>query len=151
MDFHGRWEKICSDPLAIADIGHNAHGLKYNFAQLEHYIADGVCTDLIIIYGVAADKDVESIFPLMPSEAEYIFTNAAGSRALPADILLERYEKFRADTGSGPASARSSGSVSEAVAMAMSRADEIRRMNPDAKPLVYIGGSTFVVSEALPK
>ena len=151
MDFHGRWEKICGNPLTIADIGHNAHGLKYNFSRLEQYRKEGVCTDIIIVYGVAADKDVKSIFPLMPAEAEYIFTNAAGSRALPADVLLERYEKFRADTGSGPVSARSSGSVSEAVAMAMSRADEIRRMNPDAKPLVYIGGSTFVVSEALPK
>ena len=32
--FHGRWEKVCDSPLTIVDIGHNQHGLKYNFAQL---------------------------------------------------------------------------------------------------------------------
>ena len=147
MDFHGRWEKICSDPLAIADIGHNAHGLKYNFAQLEHYIADGVCTDLIIIYGVAADKDVEAIFPLMPEKAGYIFTNASGKRAMPAATLLERYLTFCTGSGRKPSPATACGSVEEAVNMAFQRAADIRKDSPDAVPLIYIGGSTYVVAE----
>lgn len=35
MDFHGRWERLFTNPDVICDIGHNAAALKYNFAQLE--------------------------------------------------------------------------------------------------------------------
>ena len=147
MDFHGRWEKICSDPLMIADIGHNAHGLKYNFSQLRQYLESGVCTDLIIVYGAAADKDVDAVFPLMPAEARYIFTNASGRRAMPADALLERYLTFCSAAGRKPSPAVASGSVAEAVRTACGMAQDLKRKNPDARPLVYIGGSTYVVSE----
>ena len=38
--FRGRWEKISKEPYVICDIGHNGHGLKYNFAQLSRMLAD---------------------------------------------------------------------------------------------------------------
>ena len=151
MDFHGRWEKISDHPFTIADIGHNAHGLKYNFSQLKQYRNDGICTDLVIIYGAAADKDIEAVFPLMPSDAEYIFTNASGKRALPASELLERYMKHCADAGIKPAPAQCAGNVAEAMSLAKARTEEILAGRPDARPLVYVGGSTYIVAEALPK
>jgi dihydrofolate synthase/folylpolyglutamate synthase len=58
--FRGRWEKISDNPLSICDIGHNEHGLKYNFAQLERMKASGEVTHLIIVYGSVADKDVDA-------------------------------------------------------------------------------------------
>lgn len=149
MDFHGRWEKLCSDPVVIADIGHNAHGLKYSFSMLEQYLREGACTDLIIVYGAAADKDLDAIFPLMPQNASYVFTNASGSRALPSPVLLERYLTFCDASDRENPRADSSSCVEEAVNKALEAAAVIRRDNPSSKPLVYIGGSTYVVAEAV--
>jgi len=138
MGFHGRWERLCQEPCVIADIGHNAHALQHNFAQLEERVASGACSNLIIIYGIMADKDLDAILPLMPRCATYFFVAPDMPRALPAEDILRRFKAYRAGT-------------SEAVAMP-SVADAVRRALSLATPdtLIYIGGSTFVVAEALP-
>ena len=81
MGFHGRWERLQERPCVIADIGHNAHALRHNFAQLEARATHG----LIIVYGIMADKDLDAILPLMPRGATYIFTTPDTPRALPAE------------------------------------------------------------------
>lgn len=140
--FRGRWEKLSDNPLIICDIGHNAHGLKYNFAQLQHMKSEGRCTDLVIVYGSVADKDLDSVLPLMPADAYYVFTQAGSRRALPAaDILARFIEAYPAGKACAVAD----------VAAAVARAKEIASdpaMCSD-NPLVYIGGSTYVVSEAV--
>lgn len=140
--FRGRWEKLSDNPLIICDIGHNAHGLKYNFAQLQNMKSEGRCTDLVIVYGSVADKDLDSVLPLMPSDAYYVFTQAGSRRALPAaDILARFIQAYPAGKACAVAD----------VAAAVARAKEIASdpaMCSD-NPLVYIGGSTYVVSEAV--
>jgi len=147
--FRGRWEKICDKPLTICDIGHNEHGLKYNFAQLEKMKADGRCTDLLIVYGSVADKDVDSVIHLMPADAAYVFTQAHGKRALDASRIYERYMHHCAAVGTVPADVRVVKEVRDAVDAARGMAAKIMEMNPAARPLIYIGGSTYVVSEAM--
>ena len=136
--FRGRWEKLSDNPLMICDIGHNAHGLKYNFAQLQNMKSEGRCTDLVIVYGSVADKDLDSVLPLMPADAYYVFTQAGSRRALPAaDILARFIEAYPAGNACAVAD----------VAAAVARAKEIASdpaMCSD-NPLVYIGGSTYVV------
>ncbi len=127
MEFHGRWERLQSQPLVIADIGHNAHALRHNFAQLE-----AMNRPLIIVYGIMADKDLDAIIPLMPRKAKYIFTSPATPRALPAGEIARRF--------ADPAV------VIDSVPDAVRKALELA--TPDT--IIYIGGSTFVVSEALP-
>ena len=129
MDFHGRWERLSREPLVIADIGHNAHALRHNFAQLE-----AMKRPLIIVYGIMADKDIDSIIPLMPRRARYIFTAPAIPRALPAKDILGRWD--------GRAPAEAIENVPDAVRKALEMASK--------DTVIYIGGSTFVVSEALP-
>lgn len=148
-DFHGRWEKLSESPLIIGDIGHNAHGLKYNFAQLRKMLAGGVCSHLIIIYGMVADKDADAVFGHFPENAEYYFTNASGKRALSAQSLLSRYESYCKANGRPVPVAYSCDSVALSVSAALQKAWEIRRGNPMASPLIYIGGSTYVLSEAI--
>lgn len=150
VGFRGRWEKISEDPSIICDIGHNEHGLKYNFAQLQAMKDRGECTDLIIVYGSVADKDVESVIHLMPEDAVYIFTQAQGKRALPASKILDVFLGYRG------ASAAVCGKrvyvaevVADAVALARKIASDLKGADPSANPLIYIGGSTYVVSEAL--
>ncbi len=144
-DFRGRWEKLSDNPLTICDIGHNEHGLRHNFAQLQEMKADGRCSDLIIVYGSVADKDVDSVLHLMPQDATYIFTQAQSKRALPAEKI---YEKF-VQTGHDMSSVHVVKDVAEAVRRAENIAAGILSSQEGATPLIYIGGSTYVVSEAV--
>ena len=125
MHFHGRWERLREKPLVIADIGHNAHALASNFKALE-----AMNRPLIIVYGIMADKDLDSIIPLMPKEARYIFVAPDTPRARPAEDIRRR-------CGRGVTAP----SVKAGMEMAMKEADE--------DTVIYIGGSTFVVAEVI--
>lgn len=153
--FHGRWERLSEFPFVIADIGHNPQALAYNFGQLRRYVDEGRCSSLIIVYGVMADKDLDGILPLMPADATYIFTAPQTSRALPADDILKRFTAFRG--GQPSLRAYSAPTVRQAVQMALQLAQTLsgqtsRSASADkpVPPLVFIGGSAFVVAEALP-
>ena len=143
--FRGRWEKLSDDPWIICDIGHNEHGLKYNFAQLEKMKKEGKCSDIVIVYGSVADKDVDAVIGLMPQDAVYVFTQANGKRALPAAKVYEKY----AVSGRSMESVHTAGNVKDALALAMKIVSDLMSASSDARPLVYIGGSTYVVSEAV--
>ncbi|MBP5483653.1 MAG: bifunctional folylpolyglutamate synthase/dihydrofolate synthase [Bacteroidales bacterium] len=180
MDFRGRWERLSSKPYVIADIGHNAHALQHNFAQLQKMVASGRFSSLIIVYGIMADKDLDAILPLMPENATYIFTAPDTPRALPADEILKRFTAFRAAKAAAKAAKASNNAqceepyttvgpvtlssrayaftaVRQAVQMAVHLSHNLsQQLNRSASaedpapPLIYIGGSTFVVAEAMP-
>jgi len=147
--FRGRWEKISDEPYVICDIGHNEHGLKYNFSQLEKMLQTGECTHLVILYGSVADKDVDAVLHLMPENAVYVFTQASSRRALPSEIIEEKYKESCAESGKIPSQTSVTASVKEGVAKAYELAASVRESDPDSRPLIYIGGSTYVVSEAV--
>ena len=127
----GRWERLSSRPEVICDIGHNVEAVSVSMRQLAKE-AGG--RHIIMVYGMAGDKDVESVCRLLPDEAEYIMTQASGSRAMPAERLVEiagkRYSVAVPDVG-------------QAVRLAMSKAS--------ADDVVFIGGSSYVVAEVLEK
>ena len=148
MDFHGRWERINSCPDIICDMGHNAQALRGNFARLERMLADGEYASLIIVYGIMADKDLDAILPLMPQDATYIFTTPRTRRALPARTILDRYSAFCREQGRGTSRLYACDSVREAAGMAVNLAAQTR--SPGKKPLIFIGGSIFVLAEAIP-
>lgn len=148
-DFHGRWEKLSDEPYVICDIGHNEHGLKYNFAQLEKMKAEGRCSHLVILYGSVADKDVDAVIHLMPADAVYVFTQAQGKRALPAEEVRCRYLSYCVTSGRPVSEVHCCDTVVEAVNLAYRLASSIKESDPDALPLIYIGGSTYIVSEAV--
>lgn len=137
MDFHGRWEKLYSRPDVICDIGHNPPALKKNFAQLQRLIDSG--RRLIIVYGIMKDKDLSGILPLMPREAHYILVSPGTARAMSADELYQRcLEGLPEDR------LENCGGVADGIARAM----DISKKDPE-NTVIYIGGSTFVVSEAV--
>jgi dihydrofolate synthase/folylpolyglutamate synthase len=147
--FRGRWEKLSDAPLTICDIGHNEHGLRHNFAQLETMLADGRCSDLILVYGSVADKDVDSVLHLMPQNATYIFTQAQSKRALAAEKIYEKYTAFCRESGRKSDDIYVRDNVAEAVKLARELAQKCISADKEAKPLIYIGGSTYVVSESV--
>lgn len=147
--FRGRWERISDDPYVICDIGHNEHGLRHNFSQLERMLAEGECSHLIMVYGSVADKDVDAVLHLMPENAAYVFTQAHGKRALAAENVRERYLAFCAETGRKTDDVHCCGTVVEAMELAFRHAASLKEADENARPLIYVGGSTYVVSEAV--
>ena len=147
--FRGRWERISDDPYVICDIGHNEHGLRHNFSQLEHMLAEGEFTDLIMVYGSVADKDVDAVLRLMPENATYVFTQAHGKRALAAESVRGRYLAFCTETGRKTDDVHCCGTVVEAVELAFRHAASLKEADVNARPLIYVGGSTYVVAEAV--
>ncbi|MBR5703888.1 MAG: hypothetical protein IKX45_06535 [Bacteroidales bacterium] len=151
----GRWQRICENPEVICDIGHNPPALKENFARLEALQVGkkwqgSQAGEIIIVYGIMADKDLAGIAPLMPAGATYILTAPDSPRSMPAEELKARLTKLRPDlncvvAGESPDKKEGKrGSVAAAIHEALSLAQDL------PNPLIYIGGSTFVVAEALP-
>jgi len=142
MGFRGRWEKLSSLPDMICDIGHNPPALKVNFARLEQLLDEGVYDELIMVYGVMADKDLSGIIPMMPRRARYIFVTPDTQRALDASVILEKV---------GEALGTEQLSLGGSVAEGVQKAEALARkaLSEGRKPLIYIGGSTFVVCEAM--
>lgn len=142
-DFHGRWEKLSDSPYIICDIGHNEHGLRPNFQRLADMRASGEIEGLVIVYGIMSDKDFDSIAHLLPQDASYVFTSAPGPRALPADALARRYEAYCEVSGVPCASY----SVEQQPEDALKVAQEMAAVLDN--PLIYVGGSTYVVAEVI--
>lgn len=132
--FRGRWERLSESPCVICDTGHNAHGLKYVMEQLSAEMSANSYKKLWMLFGVVADKDISSVAPLLPVNAHYLFVNAKGSRALSA----ERLKNFLTDYG---LAGESYSDIPEAIEYFFSVADK--------EDLLFIGGSTFVVAEAI--
>ncbi len=139
----GRWETLCPMPLTICDTGHNSHGLKYVFEQLaslRRELSDNSTKDvnLHIVFGMVSDKDVDVVLRLMPSDATYYFTQAHTHRAIPATDLAGKFAALH------DVVAKNIGvfySVVEAVHAAQKNATD--------KDIIFIGGSNYVVGEAL--
>ena len=127
----GRWETLHEKPRVICDIAHNPPALRLNFSRLA-----ALGKNLIIVYGIMADKDLEGIAPLMPSDALYILVSPDTPRALPHHDLFRRLSRLRPGLR-----LREAPDVAAGISLALSLAG--------AQDLVYIGGSTFVVTEAI--
>lgn len=125
----GRWEKLLDEPQMICDIGHNVEALTVSMRQLRRESAG---KRLIMVYGMAADKDIAAVKELLPRDAEYIFTKAAGSRAMPAAEL-------RSVLG------MEGGILTDTVKEAM----DIALKTAGREDFIYVGGSCFVVAEAI--
>lgn len=123
----GRWMRLSSSPLTICDTGHNIGGWHHLSEQI-----NALPRPLVMVLGFVNDKDTSHIFPLIPADAQLVFTNAAIPRALPAAQLAER-----------AAAAGLHGHVVEGVAEAYRHA---RALAPAS---IFIGGSTFVVADLL--
>lgn len=142
-DFHGRWERLSSDPAVICDIGHNEHGLRLNMKKLSDMLASGECGSLVIVYGIMSDKDFDSIAHLLPSEAHYVFTSAPGPRALPAEALAQKYAGYCSAAGTACSPYHVEEDPVKAMKLALETASGMKN------PLIYVGGSTYIVAEVI--
>ncbi|HCS88343.1 MAG TPA: dihydrofolate synthase [Bacteroidales bacterium] len=129
----GRWETLShTKPTIICDTGHNAHGIRYVASQLKSLLDK--YHRLHIVFGMVNDKDVQDAMALLPSEAVFYFTQARTHRAVPA-VEMKHIGESLSLCGEAYSS------VTEAVKAAVNAASE--------NDLIFIGGSNYVVGEAL--
>ncbi|MDR1224575.1 MAG: bifunctional folylpolyglutamate synthase/dihydrofolate synthase [Tannerella sp.] len=129
----GRWQEVQSAPKIICDIGHNTGAWKTNTSKMLLNEAR-LHEKLHMVIGISKDKDVDGILALMPPNATYYFTQASGERATPAREVAKTGEKHELK-------GKIFHNVKDAVSEAMKRASE--------KDCIFVGGSAFVVGEAL--
>lgn len=129
--FRGRWQVLSEKPLVVCDTAHNEHGIKEVAKQLKAREGSG---RLLCVMGFCEDKDFSNMLALMPSDAHYIFTQASIRRAASLDKISEIATSLALDFEVVP-------TVAEAV--------EVARKQLTDEDMLFIGGSTFVVAEAL--
>lgn len=134
-DEHGRIGKT-GMPVVLCDTGHNAHGIATYVEQLKLMMAERRDAHLRIVFGMVSDKDVTQVLALLPKEAAYYWTQAQTHRAIPAATMRQL----------GLAAGLIGdifGSVEDALRVAL------HEQRDEPADLVFIGGSNYVVGEAL--
>lgn len=126
----GRWQVLQNDPTVVCDTGHNVGGIQFvaNQLKIQKY------KTLRIVIGMVNDKDISSVLDLLPHDAQYYFTQANIARALSSEELMQR----ALDHGLKGIAYKT---VKQAVKAALFEAE--------SEDFVFIGGSNFVVGEAL--
>ncbi len=127
----GRWEVFSDKPYIVADTAHNYPGVEQTMIQLQEL---GFSGDLHIVWGMVSDKDRSKILSLLPQNAKYYFCKPSVIRGLNAKDLAEDAMHFGLQ-----------GLVFETVSDAILAA----KSQLSTEDALYIGGSTFVVADAL--
>jgi dihydrofolate synthase / folylpolyglutamate synthase len=126
----GRWQVLQTHPTIVCDTGHNEAGIRCIVQQLE----EQKYRRLHIVFGMVNDKDINKVLSLLPQNATYYFTQAAIPRALEAKKLYDLALQYGLN-------GKIFASVSTAIEAAKEAANE--------DDFIYIGGSTFIVAEAI--
>jgi dihydrofolate synthase / folylpolyglutamate synthase len=87
---YGRWEIIHEEPTVVLEVAHNKDGVEQMLAHLQN----SSFNQLHIIIGMVKDKNVDQVLKLLPSDANYYFTQADIPRALDAQVLQTRASNY---------------------------------------------------------
>jgi dihydrofolate synthase/folylpolyglutamate synthase len=126
----GRWETLATTPLTICDTGHNSHGIKYVVEQLRSLLQSpkdkGQVPTLHIVFGMVSDKDV--------------------------DVVREMLHRLQTDFPGRVIIYPCQAKTKRAIAAPMSVEEAVRAAQKAAtdRDIIFIGGSNYVVGEALP-
>ncbi|WP_026811173.1 bifunctional folylpolyglutamate synthase/dihydrofolate synthase [Arenibacter latericius] len=126
----GRWQILGEQPLMVCDTAHNTEGLTMVLDQIKKLKV----SKLHLVLGFVKEKNLEQIFPLFPTKAQYYFCRPNIPRGLDENLLKERAEAFGLVGDAYK-------SVDEAFTAAKSVAE--------TSDFIYVGGSTFVVAEII--
>jgi dihydrofolate synthase/folylpolyglutamate synthase len=127
--FAGRWFILQEHPTIVCDTAHNEAGLSHNIERVKE-----MGENLHFVLGFVNDKRLDSILKLFPPHARYYFTRADIPRALDPYELAGMAASF--------------GLQGRAYASPQ-KALEAARENAAGKDIIYVGGSTFLVSELI--
>ena len=130
----GRWQTLPNDKLkVVCDTGHNTGGWEYLSRQLGEEAKRHKTLRMVV--GMVNDKDIDGVLELMPKNAVYYFTQASIKRALPAGEF---------------ANIANAHGLAGAVFTTVQAAVQAALVDAGENDFLFIGGSTFVVADALP-
>ena len=124
----GRWDIIQNNPMIICDTAHNMAALKEVISQLIRL----EYSKLYFIVGFSDDKDLDKISKIFPENSEYYFVKPKVDRGKDSQ---EVKQIFQSNNRIGI----TQNSVNEAI-------NQIKKIS-SKDDVIFIGGSTFVVSE----
>lgn len=125
----GRMHIIERNPLILLDAGHNTDGIQ---ALLDSLPSDR--GKLHVLFGASADKDIESVLSLFPSDTCFTWTQAKVVRAMDAEKLKD--------------SASILGYTGKAFKSAEEGFRAVRSMH-SSEDILLVCGSVFLVAEIL--
>jgi dihydrofolate synthase / folylpolyglutamate synthase len=125
---HGRWEIIHQQPMVVLDVAHNVSGMEQLLLQIAHTPHK----KLHLIVGMVKDKDVDKVLALLPTTANYYFTQASIPRAMPAMELKQKAAAYGLEGTHFE-------SVNFCLFSAMQKADK--------EDIIIVCGSVFLVGE----
>ena len=126
----GRWEIIGNKPLIICDVAHNIDALSIVINDIMSIKSNKIH----FVLGFVNDKNLGSIVDIFPESSNYYFAKPNIERGLDE---LELQELFKNNNRIG----ESYSSIEQAFKSAIKQSDP--------NDVIYIGGSTFVVSEVI--
>ena len=128
--FKGRWQVVKKNPLIIFDLAHNVEAMTYVVNQLSEFSSK----ELHLVLGFVGDKPVSEIINLFPLDSKFYFSSPMLERAFPLNDLERLGQKLNLNFNIYP-------SVLKAFESAKNKAEK--------NDLIFVGGSTFVLSEIL--
>jgi len=128
----GRWQVIQKNPLIICDTAHNEAALREVISQL----SDMNYSKIHFIIGFSNDKNLKKISKLFPEDSEYYFVQSKVGRARDAK---EVRDIFRSNNRFGD--------YYKSIENTINYVKGVSKEND----IIFIGGSTFVVSEIFDK
>src|SRR5574344_1689408 len=120
---HGRWEHLfvnqtgalTTDPLTntsksdsgtepfiynvwknieiVCDTGHNAHGFSISAPQIIRQVTEQGARRLIMIFGVVADKDLDSIIPILPNYLQRKINTSQSTKCFGTSGLCNLFDE----------------------------------------------------------
>ena len=124
----GRWDIIQNNPMIICDTAHNMAALKEVISQLIRL----EYSKLYFIVGFSDDKDLDKISKIFPQNSEYYFVKPKVDRGKDSQQVKQIFQ-------SNNRIGITQNSVNEAI-------NQIKKTS-SKDGVIFIGGSTFVVSE----
>ncbi|HAS82754.1 MAG TPA: bifunctional folylpolyglutamate synthase/dihydrofolate synthase [Verrucomicrobia bacterium] len=132
--WRGRFERLCEDPVVIADAAHNPSGAETLVAALRSQGLKRVG----LVVGVCADKDVMGVVRLLSGVARRVWTvPIPNPRSLPSSELAGLFRQAGIEDVQAVAD----------VGIALREAEAWAR---DARMPVIVAGSIFLLGEVLP-
>lgn len=128
--FLGRCMILQNNPLCLADSAHNEGGIK----ELIKIINNISHNKLHFVYGTVSDKDLNKVFPLLPSNAQFYLCKPDIPRGMNAHELWQKATSYGLK-------AEQFSSVNKAFQAALSHAEK--------DDLIVVSGSIFVVAEVI--
>ena len=125
----GRWDVLEKRPLVVADSAHNSHGWIPAMRQWNRIRGSKRAA---MVLGVVNDKDLTEILQTIPEDCR-IF---ACTPSIPRALELTQWVAILRDAGLQ-------------VKACLSVADAITQAKAEGFQAIYVGGSSFVVADAL--